>query len=248
MKPFLIQQLERYAERLKELDFLLSRQDIMADMAQFMKLSREHAEVVAVAGRYARYHQRMDDLIGARAMQAELPETDEMHALAAEEVREAEAEIGTLEAELQRMLLPKDPQDARNAFLEIRAGTGGDESALFAGDLLRMYTRYADAQGWRVEVLSESPSELGGYKEVVLRLNGDGRNDGGPLLDASTMATGRYRLVFHVAAYFRARGAALPEPAFLDTVPLDFGIADASAKYHVPLLVSPWSYSTYRGS
>ncbi len=174
MKPFLIQQLERYAERLQELDFLLSRQDIMADMAQFMKLSREHAEVAAVAGRYARYRQRLDDLTSARAMQAELPETDEMHALAGEEVREAETEIGTLEAELQRMLLPKDPQDARNAFLEIRAGTGGDESALFAGDLLRMYTRYAQGQGWKVELLSESPSELGGYKEVVVRIEGDG--------------------------------------------------------------------------
>lgn len=83
-------------------------------------------------------------------------------------------------------------------------------------------------------------------KEITL--NADGRNDGGPLLDASTMATGRYRLVFHVADYFRARGAALPDPPFIDRVPLDFGIADAQAKYHVPLLVSPWSYSTYRGS
>ena len=81
-----------------------------------------------------------------------------------------------------------------------------------------------------------------------LKLNADGRNDGGPLLDATTMATGRYRLVFHVAAYFRARGVALPDPPFVDQVPLDFGIADAQAKYHVPLLVSPWSYSTYRGS
>ena len=126
MKPFLIQQLERYAERLAELDFLLSREDIMADMAQFMKLSQ------------------------------------------------AELDIASLALELQRLLLPRDPQDARNAYLEIRAGTGGDESALFAGDLLRMYTRYAQNQGWKVELLSESPSELGGYKEVVVRLEGDG--------------------------------------------------------------------------
>ena len=174
MKPFLIHQLERYAERLAELDFLLSRQDIMADMPQFMKLSREHAEVAAVAQRYARYRQRQSDLQAARAMQAELPEGDEMHALAGEEVADAETEVEQLEAELQRMLLPKDPQDARNAYLEIRAGTGGDESALFAGDLLRMYTRYAQGQGWKVELLSESPSELGGYKEVVLRIEGDG--------------------------------------------------------------------------
>ena len=174
VKPFLLQQLERYVDRLGELDFLLSREDIMADMAQFMKLSREHADVAAVAQRYARYKQRLSDLQAARQMQAELPPTDEMHALAGEEIAEAESDITTLEAELQRMLLPKDPQDARNAYLEIRAGTGGDESALFAGDLLRMYTRYAQSQGWKVELLSESPSELGGYKEVVVRIEGDG--------------------------------------------------------------------------
>jgi peptide chain release factor 1 len=174
LKPFLISQLERYADRLAELDFLLSREDIMADIAQFMKLSREHADVAAVAQRYARYKQRLSDLQAARQMQAELPPTDEMHALAGEEIAEAESDIATLEAELQRMLLPKDPQDARNAYLEIRAGTGGDESALFAGDLLRMYTRYAQNQGWKVELLSESPSELGGYKEVVVRIEGEG--------------------------------------------------------------------------
>ena len=173
MKPFLIHQLERYAERLTELDFLLSREDIMADMAQFMKLSREHADVAAVAGRYARYKQRQSDLQAARDMLAELPEGDDMHALASEEMLEAEQDIATLDAELQRMLLPKDPQDTRNAYLEIRAGTGGDESALFAGDLLRMYTRYAQTQGWKVELLSESPSELGGYKEVVVRIEGE---------------------------------------------------------------------------
>jgi len=174
LKPFLISQLERYADRLAELDFLLSREDIMADMTQFMKLSREHADVAAVAQRYARYKQRLIDLQAARQMQTELPPTDEMHVLAGEEIAEAESDIAELEAELQRMLLPKDPQDARNAYLEIRAGTGGDESALFAGDLLRMYTRYAQNQGWKVELLSESPSELGGYKEVVVRIEGDG--------------------------------------------------------------------------
>ncbi len=173
MKPFLIQQLERYAERLAELDFLLSREDIMADMAQFMKLSREHADVAAVASRYARYQQRSADLAEARQMQAELPESDEMHAMADEEVASAEKELAELEAELQRMLLPKDPDDARPAFVEIRAGTGGDESALFAGDLLRMYTRYAQSRGWKCEIVSESPSELGGYKEVVLRVEGE---------------------------------------------------------------------------
>ena len=173
MKPFLIHQLERYAERLAELDFLLSREDIMADMAQFMKLSREHADVSAVASRFARYKQRNADLAEARNMLADLPESDEMHAMAGEEVSSAETELRALEAELQRMLLPKDPLDARPAYLEIRAGTGGDESSLFAGDLLRMYTRYAQNKGWKLELLSESPSELGGYKEVVIRLEGD---------------------------------------------------------------------------
>jgi peptide chain release factor 1 len=173
MKPFLIQQLERYAERLAELDFLLSREDIMADMAQFMKLSREHADVSAVAKRFARYKQRSTDLAEARQMQADLPDSDEMHALAGEEITSAQNELSELEAELQRMLLPKDPQDARPAYLEIRAGTGGDESALFAADLLRMYTRYAQSKGWKVELLSESPSELGGFKEVVLRVEGE---------------------------------------------------------------------------
>ena len=170
MIPAIQNQLSRYTDRLAELDFLLSRPDIMADMGQFMRLSREHTEVAAVAERWARYRQREADLVAAREM---LRDAD-MAELAGEEIAAAEAEIEQLDAELQRMLLPKDPDDARNAFLEIRAGTGGDESALFAGDLARMYTRYAESQGWRVEVMSESPAELGGYKEIVLRVAGDG--------------------------------------------------------------------------
>ncbi|MBI3530991.1 MAG: peptide chain release factor 1 [Burkholderiales bacterium] len=169
MKPFLRQQLARYADRLAELEFLLSREDIMKDMSQFLTLSREHTEVAAVASRWARYQQREADLASARNMLAD-PDMAEM---AQEEVDSASAEIAQLETELQRMLLPKDPDDARNAFVEIRAGTGGDESALFAGDLLRMYTRYCERRGWKTEIISESPSELGGYKEVVLRVEGD---------------------------------------------------------------------------
>ncbi|MCX7278197.1 MAG: peptide chain release factor 1 [Burkholderiales bacterium] len=170
MKPFLRQQLERYAFRLAELDFLLSREDIMGDMKQFLLLSREHTEVGQVAARFARYTQRESDLAAAQEMKSD-PDMAEM---AEEEITSAQAELTRLEAELQRMLLPKDPDDARNAFMEIRAGTGGDESALFAADLLRMYTRYAERQGWKTEIVSESPSELGGYKEVVLRIEGDG--------------------------------------------------------------------------
>ena len=169
MKPFLRSQLERYAQRLGELDFLLSREDIMADMAQYRVLSREHAEVTQVAGRYARFVQCEADLAGAREMLAD-PEMAEM---AQEEITAASAELLQLEDELQRLLLPKDPDDARNAFVEIRAGTGGDESALFAGDLTRMYMRYADRVGWKVEVISENAAELGGYKEIVLRIEGD---------------------------------------------------------------------------
>ena len=169
MKPFLRQQLERYAERLKELDFLLSREDIMANMPQFLKLSREHTDVAAVAERFARFQQLESDVAGAREMLAD-PDMAEM---AQDEITSGEAELAQLAAQLQRMLLPKDPDDARPAFVEVRAGTGGDESALFAGDITRMYTRYAERQGWKVEIMSANEAELGGYKEVVLRIEGD---------------------------------------------------------------------------
>jgi peptide chain release factor 1 len=168
MKPFLRQQLDRYTDRLGELEFLLSREDIMRDMNQFLALSREHTEVAAVASRWARYQQREADLAAAQDMLRDADMAD----MAQEEIASASAELQQLESELQRMLLPKDPDDARNAFVEIRAGTGGDESALFAGDLLRMYSRYCERQGWKTELISESPSELGGYKEVVLRVEG----------------------------------------------------------------------------
>ncbi len=187
MKPFLRQQLARYTDRQGELEFLLSREDIMKDMEQFLKLSREHTEVAAVASRWARYQQREADLSSAQEMAHE-PDMAEM---AAEEVASAGAELAQLEAELQRMLLPKDPDDARNAFIEIRAGTGGDESALFAADLARMYTRYCDARGWKTEVVSASESELGGYKEVVLRMEG---GSGGGVYGALKFESGGHRV------------------------------------------------------
>lgn len=173
MQPFLRQQLQRYAQRLSELDFLLSREDIMADMQQYRRISREHAEVTAVAGRYQRYQRTEADLATARALLQD-PGTDtDMAELAREEITAGEAELTQLEHELQRLLLPKDPDDERAAFLEIRAGTGGDESALFAADLARMYTRHGANAGWTVEIISASESELGGYKEVVLRIDGE---------------------------------------------------------------------------
>ncbi len=173
MKPFLRQQLARYADRLGELEFLLSREDIMKDMAQFLVLSREHTEVASVASRWSRYGQREADLAAARELLGSSAGDADMTQMAQEEIDSASAELQQLEGELQRMLLPKDPDDARNAFMEIRAGTGGDESALFAGDLARMYTRYCERRGWKASIISESPSELGGYKEVVLKIEGD---------------------------------------------------------------------------
>jgi peptide chain release factor 1 len=172
MKPFMRAQLERSVQRLSELDFLLSREDIMQDMSQFLLLSREHAEVSALVSPYQRWLQLVHDSDAAQGM---LQDSDPLVREMAQEEIDANALLSeTLLAQLQRMLLPKDPDDARHAFLEIRAGTGGDESTLFAGDLLRMYSRYCAERGWRVELVSESPSELGGYKEVVARIEGDG--------------------------------------------------------------------------
>ena len=169
MKPFLRTQLERYAQRLEELDFLLSREDIMGDMQKYRAISREHADVTAVAGRYQRYQQCEADIATAR----EMLDDPDMAEMAQEEITVGEQELVKLEDELQRLLLPKDPDDERPAYVEIRAGTGGDESALFAADLARMYTRYASNVGWKVEVMSANESEIGGYKEVVLRIEGE---------------------------------------------------------------------------
>jgi peptide chain release factor 1 len=170
MKPFLRQQLERYPVRLQELDFFLSQPDVVSDMERFRALTREHAEVSVVAGLFEHFRQQE----GALAQAQEMFQDPEMADMAREEIASIESELPALEDELQRLLLPKDPDDVRNTFIEIRAGTGGDESALFAGDLLRMYTKYAERQGWRTEIVSESQGEVGGFKEVVIRVVGDG--------------------------------------------------------------------------
>jgi peptide chain release factor 1 len=172
MKEFLRKQLIKFDERLHDLESLLSSPDIMADQTAYRKLSKEHAEVTPAAGRYQRYLQVEADLQAARDMASSSGDDPEMLEMAAEEIESAQNELAALEEELQRLLLPKDEDDGRNAFVEIRAGTGGDESALFAADLLRMYTRYFDSQGWRTEIMSENASELGGYKEVVVRVEG----------------------------------------------------------------------------
>jgi peptide chain release factor 1 len=170
MNESLRQQFQRLAMRLAELDASLADPGVAGDMKRYRELTREHAEVSGLVERFRRYEQRERDLAAAREM---LGDAD-MAAMAEEEIVAAQADMERLHAELQTALLPRDPDDVRNAFLEIRAGTGGDESALFAGDLARMYLRYAERCGWRTELLSESPSELGGYKEVVFRIEGDG--------------------------------------------------------------------------
>ncbi|WP_299786612.1 peptide chain release factor 1 [Ramlibacter sp.] len=170
MKPFLRQQLERFPVRLQELDFFLSQPDVVNDMERYREITREHAEVTEINGVYQRFLQRERDLAQAR----EMLEDADLAEMAREEIAGLDTELPQLEADLQALLLPRDPDDVRNIFLEIRAGTGGDESALFAGDLLRMYTRYAERQGWRTEIVSESEGDVGGYKEVVVRMAGEG--------------------------------------------------------------------------
>ncbi|MBO9689252.1 MAG: peptide chain release factor 1 [Mitsuaria chitosanitabida] len=172
MKDALRQQFDRLGYRLSELDTTLADGSIAADMKRYRALTREQAEVSSLVERYRRYLQRESDLAAAREL---LDAGDaEMAEMAREEIASAQDDLARLDQELQLALIPKDPDDDRPAFLEIRAGTGGDESALFAGDLTRMYTRFAEARGWRCEVLSANESDLGGYKEIVLRLEGDG--------------------------------------------------------------------------
>ncbi len=170
MKSSIRSRLEHLERRLTEVDAILAEPETASDMEQFRKLSRERAELDPVVQAFAAYCAAERGLDDAKAMLAD-PEMKEM---AEDEMAHCKNEIERLEQDLQILLLPRDPDDMRSVFLEIRAGTGGDESALFGGDLLRMYTRYAERKGWRVELMSESPSELGGYKEVIVRIEGEG--------------------------------------------------------------------------
>jgi peptide chain release factor 1 len=170
LKPSLRAKLDSLSKRLEELNRLLSAEDAARDMGEFKKLSREHSELTGKMELYGRYQQAERDAAEARDMGSD----PSMKGFADEEMKTAQASMEKLEAELQKALLPRDPNDDKNLFLEIRAGTGGDESALFAGDLFRMYARYAERQRWQVELISESPSELGGYKEVIARVAGQG--------------------------------------------------------------------------
>jgi peptide chain release factor 1 len=170
MKPSIREKLERLADRLEGIDAMLSAENAASDMDQFRKLSRERSDLEAVVAQYALYKQVEKDISEAEAMLAD----PEMRDFAEEELAAAKGRIPELELELQKLLLPRDPNDDKNILVEIRAGTGGDESALFAGDLFRMYSRYAERQRWQVEVISTSESDLGGYKEVICRIAGSG--------------------------------------------------------------------------
>ena len=218
MNPALRHQLDRYVQRLAELDSLLGDPATLRNASAMRQLGREHVEVAGIVERQRRFAQRERDVAAAQELLSE-PDMTEM---AAEEIAGARAELERLTAELQRLLLPRDADDARSSFLEIRAGTGGDESALFAADVARMYLRHSERRGWRTEIMSESASELGGYKELVLRIEGEavyGRlkfESGGHRVQRvpATETQGR----IHTSA---CTVAVLPEPDATEEVTLD---------------------------
>lgn len=170
MKPSLISKLQNLSQRLEEVTVLLGSPEATADLNQYRKLNQEHAELTPLVETYHRYCAAQADEREAQSMLADA----EMREFAAEELAAAQAKQSELAWELQKLLLPKDADDDKNIFIEIRAGTGGDEAALFAGDLLRMYARYAERNRWQVETVSANESDLGGYKEVIVRLAGAG--------------------------------------------------------------------------
>ncbi|HET6492138.1 MAG TPA: peptide chain release factor 1 [Burkholderiales bacterium] len=170
MKHSIVAKLAQLSRRLEEINQLLSAENATADLGNYRKLTREHAEIAPVVKLYEAYRSGEADMRTAQEMSGD----PSMRDFAESEIRETRERLGKIEAELQKQLLPRDPNDERNIFLEIRAGTGGDESALFAGDLFRMYSRFAERNGWQVEVISQSPSDLGGYKEVIAKLVGRG--------------------------------------------------------------------------
>ena len=170
MTPSIRRKLEAIAERHEEIGLLLGQADVLADNSRFRELSREYAQLEPVADAMREQTRVERELLDARAM---LDDPD-LREMAADDIVRLQSRATELENELQRLLIPKDPRDEANLFLEVRAGSGGDEAAIFAGDLFRMYTRFAERQRWQVEVLSENPGEHGGYKEIVARIEGKG--------------------------------------------------------------------------
>lgn len=172
MKPSLQRKLDTLIERHEELGALLSDADVINDQNRFREYSKEYAELEAVVSAYKAYRENQATLANSKAL---LKDPDpEMRDLAKEELAEAENQQQDIEQSLQTLLLPKDPADNSNVFLEIRAGTGGDEAAIFSGDLYRMYSRFAEAKGWQVEIISSNLGEHGGYKEIITRIIGQG--------------------------------------------------------------------------
>jgi len=170
MNKSIAAKLTQLSVRLEELNRMLSSESATANLDNYRKLTRERAEIAPVVELYEAYLQSERDIHTAQEMCADA----EMREFADAEIRDAKEKITHLGAELQKQLLPRDPSDERNIFLEIRAGTGGDESALFAADLFRMYARFAERQRWQVEIISQSPSEAGGYKEIIAKIIGNG--------------------------------------------------------------------------
>ena len=170
MKASLLEKLHQLADRLEEVTHLLASENATDDMDEYRKLNKEYAELTPLVETYQAFNQAQQDKIDAGEMLSD----PDMKEFAAEEINAANDKIETLELDLQKLLLPKDQDDDKNVFIEVRAGTGGDEAALFAGDLLRMYVRYAERQGWKTEMVSESESDLGGYKEAIVRIMGTG--------------------------------------------------------------------------
>lgn len=172
MKESIQNKLESLAERLEEINHLLSSPEVISDQNKFRALSQEHAQLTPVVNCFENYTSTTNDFNEAKRM---LEDDDkDMREMAKEEFKEAKEQLEKLEDELQILMLPTDPNDDKNIFLEIRAGTGGDEAAIFAGDLYKMYTRYAESKRWQVELINESVGEHGGYKEVVIRIVGQG--------------------------------------------------------------------------
>jgi peptide chain release factor 1 len=168
----ILNKLEEVADRFREVEGLLSDPTVMNDQARYRSLTKEHADLIDVVNGYNRYCRIREEVAGSEEL---LKDADQdVREMASADVAELETEQAALEEQLKVMLLPKDPNDARNVILEVRAGTGGDEAALFAGDLFRMYTRYAENQGWKVELLSSAESEMGGFKEVIAMVSGNG--------------------------------------------------------------------------
>lgn len=170
MKPSLQLKLEQLCDRHEEVSALLNDADTVADQTRFRDLSREYAQLNEVVGTWQAYVRAREDTVGAQEMLSD-PDAD-VRDMAEEELAAAETKCVDLMAQLEILLLPKDPKDSHNVFLEIRAGTGGDEAAIFSGDLFRMYSRYAERCGWRVEVVSERHGEHGGFKEIISRIQG----------------------------------------------------------------------------